>query len=246
MKYLDLEGHLQKVLQSMLLFLSRTKLPGRQPSEVKFRSRPRLYNCGLVVLEVDKLFQAHKGNHVHRLPHGTNRICVPTGNWFYSRVINPGTLAGNGKQQICRSRGNGCCSRHPTKFRGKSGFQMNRSILKATISDILRLIELAWLQILAQHSSVYILGSHSQKIKSKENMLLFRPSVAHVFQTQCRFFHNLTRYLRVGAKKEKISSKHFQKKLLMDVITPHKSYLLKSSHIYLPGTILNSQHIYFI
>lgn len=104
----------------MLLFLSRTKLPGRQPSEVKFRSRPRLYNCGLVALEVDRLFQAHKGNHVHRLPHGTNRICVPTGNWFYSRVINPGTLAGNGKQQICRSRVNGCCSRATLQSLGGS------------------------------------------------------------------------------------------------------------------------------
>lgn len=72
----------------MLLFLSRTKLPGRQPSEVKFGSRPRLYNCGLVALEVDRLFQAHKGNHVHRLPHGTNRICVPTGNWFYIKPRN--------------------------------------------------------------------------------------------------------------------------------------------------------------
>lgn len=245
MKYLDLEGHLQKVLQSMLLFLSRTKLPGRQPSEVKFRSRPRLLWSGGI-----------RGRQT--VPRTQGKPCPQTASWHeqnlrsYRQLVlfkgdKPWHFSREWETTNMQKQSERLLQpRHPTKFRGKSGFQMNRSILKATISDILRLTELAWLQILAQHSSVYILGNHSQKIKSKENMLLFRPSVAHVFQTQCRFFHNLTRYLRVGAKKEKISSKHFQKKLLMDVITPHKSYLLKSSHIYLPGTILNSRHIYFI
>lgn len=67
---------------------------------------------------------------------------------------------------------------------------MNHIILKATISDILRLTELAWLWILAQYSSVYVLGSYSQKIRCKENMLLGRPSVEHVFQT-IHIFTNL-------------------------------------------------------
>lgn len=87
----------------MLLFLSRTKLPGRQPSEVKLGSRPRLYNCGLVALEVDRLFQAHRETmSIDCLMAQTESAFLQAIGFILNleilRVINSGILAGNGKQ----------------------------------------------------------------------------------------------------------------------------------------------------